>query len=76
MPRAVLDSVGFTITGSPISCAASHASFAERTTVVFGTGTPQVASSDRVSTSSRVISCAIALVWPVSEVQMRCCRAP
>ena len=76
MPRAAAPSTGFTVTGRPIDSAASHAASAESTSRLAGTGTPQAVSSDRARVSSRAIPCAMALVRPVSEVQMRCARAP
>ena len=63
-------------TGRPISSAAAQASSTLSTRRPCGTGTPQAPSSCRVSSLSREMPSAIALVRSVSAVQIRRIRAP
>jgi hypothetical protein len=61
-PRPWLASEGFTTTGRPMSSAASQASSALATIWPSGTGTPQLASRDLVSSLSLAIDSPMALV--------------
>ena len=75
-PRARLPSSGLTTTGTPRRWAICQAWAGDAARSPWGVGMPALASRRLVRALSEAMSWAMAPVWSLSAVQMRCCAAP